>query len=209
MKLYDFTAAPSPRRVRMALAEKGLNVATVQVDLRTGEQMGEAFRKINPQAMVPVLELDDGERLTEALAIVVYLDETNPEPPLFGTTPLERARTFQWNSRVEFELLIPVADALRNAHPAFAGRALPGPADYGQIPELAERGRERAARFLDILETRLAESRFIGGDRFGFADITAVVALDMADRADLGPKDGHASVRAWRDRMRSRKSFSA
>jgi glutathione S-transferase len=209
VKLYDFEAAPSPRRVRMVLAEKGLAVERIQVDLRKGEQLGEAFRRINPQATVPVLELDDGQRLTEGLAIAVYLDETHPEPPLFGTTPLERARTFEWTARLEHEFLLPVADVVRNGHPAFLGRALPGPFGHDQIPELAERGCIRAARFLDVLEQRLAESPFVGGARFGFADITAVVGLDLADRVELGPKPAQSHLRAWRDQMKARPSFAA
>lgn len=209
MKLYDHEGAPSPRRVRMVLAEKGIAVERIQVDLSAGEQFGEAFRRINPRAVVPVLELDDGQRLTEGLAIAVYLDEVHPEPPLFGTSPLERARTFEWNARLEHDFLLPIADVIRNGHPAFLGRALPGPFAHDQIPELAERGCVRAARFLDVLETRLAESPFVGGERFGFADITAVVGLDMADRADLGPKAAHAHLRAWRDQMKTRSSFHA
>jgi glutathione S-transferase len=159
--------------------------------------------------MVPVLELDDGQRLTEGLAIAVYLDETWPQPPLFGTTPLERARTFEWNARVEHDLWFPVADVLRNAHPAFIGRALPGPFGHDQIPELAERGAARAMGFLEALEARLAESRFVSGERFGFADITAVVGVDWAERVDLGPTPAHRRVQVWRDQMKARPSYSA
>jgi glutathione S-transferase len=207
VKLYDSKGAPSPRRVRMVLAEKGIALEQIQVDLRTGEQHGEAFRRINPQAMVPVLELDDGQRLTEGLAIAVYLDETHPEPPLFGTTPLERARTFEWNARLEHDFWAPVADVLRNSHPAFLGRALPGPFGHTQIPELAERGAVRAMGCLDTLEARLTESPFVSGERFGFADVTAVVCLDWAGRLDLRPKAAHRRLQAWREQMRARPSF--
>ena len=209
MKLYDFKGAPSPRRVRMVLVEKGITVDRIQVDLRKGEQLGEAFLRINPEATAPVLELDDGQRLTEGLAIAVYLDETHPQPPLFGTAPLERARTFEWNARLEHDFLRPVADVLRNRHPASIGRALPGPFGHDQIPELAERGGARAARFLEVLEARLEESPFVSGERFGFADITAVVGLDMADHVDLGPTPAHPRLRAWRDQMKARPSFHA
>lgn len=209
MKLYDNEGAPSPRRVRLVLAEKGIPVERIPVDLRAGEQLGEAFRRINPRAVVPVLELDDGQRLTEGLAIAVYLDEIHPEPPMFGTAPIERARTFEWNARLEHDFLLPVADVIRNGHPAFLGRALPGPFAHDQIPELAERGGVRAARFLDVLEARLAESPFVGGERFGFADITAVVGLDMADRVDLGPTPAHHHLRAWREQMKARPSYNA
>jgi glutathione S-transferase len=209
MKLYDFDDAPSPRRVRMVLTEKSITVERIQVDLRKGEQFGEAFRRINPQATVPVLELDDGRRLTEGLAIAVYLDETHPEPPLFGTAPLERARTLEWNARLEHDLLLPVSDVIRNGHPAFLGRALPGPFGHDQIPELAQRGSARAACFLDVLEARLEESPFVSGARFGFADITAVVGLDLAERVGLGPKPAHRRLQAWRDQMKARPSYRA
>jgi glutathione S-transferase len=194
LRLYDRDGAPGLRRVRMVLAEKGVTVERIPVD---------------PQAGAPVLELADGRRLTEALAIAVYLDETHPEPPLFGTVPFERAQTFEWTARLEHDVLAPVADVLRNDHPAFLGHALPGALGHDQIPELAERGRARAAWFLDVLEARLAESPFVGGLRFGFADITAVVGLDLADQAGLGPQPAHYSLRAWRDQMRARPSFHA
>ena len=194
MKLYDRDGAPGPRRVRMVLAEKGVTVERIPVD---------------PQGAAPALELDDGRRLTEGLAIAVYLDETYPQPPLFGTDPFERAQTFDWNARLEHDVLSPVADVVRNDHPAFLGHALPGPLGHDQIPELAERGRARALWFLDVLEVRLAESPFVSGERFGFADITATAGLDLADQVGLGPQPAHRHLRAWRDQMRLRPSFHA
>lgn len=193
----------------MAFAEKGLKPELVQVDLRAGEQLKPEFLKLNPQATVPVLLLDDGQAITENLAIAAYLEAVYPQPPLLGTTPLEKARVLQWNTRLEFELLLPIADALRNAHPNFAGRAVTGAADCAQIPALAERGRARAAQFWPVLDARLAEQPFVSGERFGLADITAVVAMDFAKVVRLVPDPGYAHIARWYAAMRGRPSYTA
>src|SRR5512142_2365027 len=164
MKLYSFPIAPSARRARMFLAEKGLAAEIVDVDLRSGRHLEPGYLAINPQGMVPVLELDDGTRITENIAIAVYLEEIKPTPALFGSNPLERARVFQWNARVEFEGLLPLADRIRNTHPAFKDKALPGPVAYEQIPQLADRGDARVKRFLGILSERLQGREFIASD---------------------------------------------
>ncbi|MBL6752311.1 MAG: glutathione S-transferase [Nevskia sp.] len=209
MKLYDYTMAPSPRRARMFLAEKGLEPEIVQVDLRASAQLKPEFLAINPQATVPVLVLDDGQAITENLAIAAYLEAAYPEPPLLGTTPLEKARVLQWNSRAEFEGLLAVAEVLRNGHPAFAKRAITGTDDYEQIPQLAERGRARVGRFWGVLEQRLAQSPFVSGERFGMADITAVVAVDFAKVVRLAPPESCTSIRRWHEAMRARPSYGA
>jgi glutathione S-transferase len=130
MKFYDCAIAPSPRRVRIFLAEKGITVPTIQVDLRKGEQFGEAFRAVNPDCTVPVLELDDGTRIFDSLAICVYLEQARPEPPLMGTSAIERATVAEWQRRAERDGFLAVAEAFRNSTPAFKTRALPGPDDY-------------------------------------------------------------------------------
>jgi glutathione S-transferase len=209
MKLYDYTPAPSPRRARMFLAEKGVKVEIVQVDLATAEQLKPEFLALNPQATVPLLVLDDGQTITENLGIAAYLEAAYPQPPLLGTTPLEKARVLQWNSRAETELLLAVAEALRNGHPNFANRAIAGSSTYEQIPALAERGRARVGKFWDVLEARLQESPFVSGEHFGMADITAIVALDFAKVVRLAPPEGHAAIAAWREKMRSRPSYKA
>src|SRR6478609_8992285 len=178
--LYDCATAPSPRRARILLAEKGIPYETVHVDLRSGEQFGEAFRGINPQCTVPALRTDEGALLTDNAAIAAYLEALRPEPPLLGVTPLEKAEVASWNWRAEFEGLLAVAEALRNGSPAMANRALPGPRDYPQIPELAQRGVARVQDFFATLEARLQGRDFLATDRFSVADITAVVAVDFA-----------------------------
>lgn len=137
--LYDFALAPSPRRARIVLAEKNIPHETVQVNLRSGEHMGEAFRAINPRCTVPALRLDSGELLTDNAGIAAWAEASFPEPPLMGRTPLEKAEIASWQSRIELEGLYAIAEALRNANPAMVDRALPGPINYPQIPALAER----------------------------------------------------------------------
>ena len=178
--LYDCSTAPSPRRTRILLAEKGVTHETVQVDLRQGEQFGDAFRAINPQCTVPALRTDDGVVLTDNAAITAWLEAAFPEAPLLGVTPLERAEIASWNWRIEFEGLMAIAEGLRNSAPAMANRALPGPVDYPQIPELAQRGRARVQHFIDRLDRHLEGREFVAAGRFSIADITAVVAVDFA-----------------------------
>ena len=204
--LYDCATAPSPRRARILLAEKGIAHATVEVDLRNGEQLGEAFRQVNPQCTVPVLQTDDGLRLTDNAAIAAYLEARYPEPPLLGSTPAEKAEIASWNWRVEFEGLIAIAEAMRNSTPAMANRALPGPVDYPQIPELAQRGLTRLQRFFDTLDARLAEHEYIAADRFSIADITAVVAVDFARVVKVRLGEAHPHLQRWRLAMAQRPS---
>ena len=206
--LYDCATAPSPRRARILLAEKGVAHETVQVDLRAGEQLGEAYRKINPQCTVPALRTDEGLLLTDNAAIAAWLEARFPEPPLFGATPAEKAEVASWHWRVEFEGLLSIAEAMRNSAPAMANRALPGPDDYAQIPALAERGLARVRRFLVTLDDRLAEREFVGGARFSIADITAVVAVDFARVVRIKPGDEHPHVLRWRAAMAARPAMS-
>ncbi len=137
MKFYDCATAPSPRRVRIFLAEKGITVPVVQVNLREGEHLLPAFRNINPEATVPALELDDGTVINDAIAICAYFEALQPEPPLIGRTPEERAVTIAWNRRIERDGFYAVMEAFRNSTPGLKGRAIPGPDDYAQIPALA------------------------------------------------------------------------
>ena len=158
--LYDCSTAPSPRRARILLCEKGVLHQTVEVDLRNGEQLSEAYRTVNPQCTVPALRTDHGLLLTDNAAITAYLEARFPEPPLLGSTAQEKAAIASWNWRVEFEGLMAIAEALRNSAPAMANRALPGPVDYPQIPELAQRGLARVRQFLVTLNEQLVPQDF-------------------------------------------------
>lgn len=199
--LYDCATAPSPRRARILLAEKGLAHETVQIDLRSGEQLGEAYRRINPQCTVPALRTEEGLLLTDNAAIAAYLEARHPEPALLGRSPAEKAEVASWQWRVEFEGLVAVAEALRNGSPALANRALPGPVDYAQIPALAQRGLQRVQQFFATLEERLAQSEYVGGAAFSIADITAVVAVDFARAVKQKPGEAHPRLLRWRAAM--------
>ncbi len=206
--LYDCATAPSPRRARILLAEKGIAHETVHVDLRSGEQMGEAYRRINPQCTVPALRTEEGVVLADNAAIAAYVEALRPEPPLLGRTPLDKAEVASWNWRVEFEGLLAIAEALRNGSPAMADRALPGPRNYAQIPQLAQRGVQRVQDFFATLEERLAGRDFIATDRFSVADITAVVAVDFARVVKIKPGEQHPHLQRWRAAMAQRPSMS-
>ena len=206
--LYDCATAPSPRRARILLAEKGVVHQTVEVDLRNGEQLGDAYRKVNPQCTVPALRTDEGLLLTDNAAITAYLEARFPQPPLLGGTPEEKSEIASWNWRMEFEGLLAIAEALRNSAPAMANRALPGPVDYPQIPELAQRGLARVQQFFVTLNERLAGRDFIATDRFSVADITALVAVDFARVVKVKPAEQHPQLQRWRAAMVQRPSMS-
>ena len=206
--LYDYPRAPSPRRARILLAEKGIAHETVDVDMMKAEQMGEAFRAINPGCTIPALALGDGTVLTDNAAITAWAEATCPEPPLLGTTPLEKAEIASWNAKIEMEGFMAIAEALRNSSPAMKDRALPGPHDFAQIPELAERGLTRLKLFLDKFDARMAGREFVAGDHFSLADITAVVAIDFARAVRVTPREDHANLLAWRARMAQRPSMA-
>lgn len=204
MQLYDCKTAPSPRRVRFFLAEKGLDIPAVEVDLASAEQLGEAFLAINSDATVPVLELDDGSYLTESNAICMYLEEIEPAPALIGTTPAERANTMQWNQKIEINFFWGLAERLRNASPGFKDRALPGRFDYPQIPALAERGFQRAGDYLGVLNERLGEVPYLAGENFTIADITLKVGLDFSQWIKLPVPKSLTHLHDWNKRVQAR-----
>ncbi len=206
--LYDFQRAPSPRRARIVLAEKGIAHQTVQVDLATQEQLGEAYRAINPACTVPALVLDGGEVLTDNAGIAAWAEAHQPEPPLLGRTALEKAEVASWNSRIEGECFMAIAEVLRNTSKGMVGRALPGPNDYAQIPELAERGRARLLHFLDRFEEHMTGREWVATGSFTLADITAGVALDFAAWVKVDANAGRPAITAWRARLAGRESFS-
>jgi glutathione S-transferase len=206
--LYDCTTAPSPRRARLLLAEKAVAHQTVQVDLRNGEQFSPAYRALNPQCTVPALRLPDGQVLTDNAAIAAWAEAVYPHPALMGTTALERAAIASWQWKAEFDGLFAVAEALRNGSPAMVNRALPGPVDYPQIPELARRGVERISQFLLTLDAQLSSHEFVAGASFSVADITASVAVDFARVVKVKPDERHPHVLRWRAQLAQRPSFA-
>lgn len=206
--LYDCATAPSPRRARILLAEKGLAHETVQVDLRTGEQLSEAFRALNPLCTVPVLQTNEGVVLTDNAAIAAYIEAQYPQRRMLGVSAAEKVEIASWNWRMEFEGLMAVAEAFRNGNPAMANRALPGPQDFPQIPALAERGVLRTQQFFEMLNAHLADRDFIATDRFSIADITAVVAVDFARVIKVRVTEAHPHLMRWRAAMAERPSMS-
>ncbi|MEN9587522.1 MAG: hypothetical protein RIT15_1097 [Pseudomonadota bacterium] len=208
MIFYDCLTAPSPRRARILLAEKGVTFETVQIDLRTGEQMSEAYRAINPQCTVPALRTNEDAVLTDNAAIAAYLEATYPSPPLLGCTALDKAEIASMNWRMEFEGLLAIAEAMRNSAPAMANRALPGPVDYAQIPELATRGLQRVQHFMNMLDAHLAGREFIAANQLSIADITAVVAVDFARVIRIKPSEQHVNLLRWRAALALRPAFA-
>jgi glutathione S-transferase len=209
MKFYDCATAPSPRRVRIFLAEKGISVPTVQVDLRNGEQFSPAFRGINPDATVPVLELDNGTRIADAIGICVYFEVMYPQPPLMGESAEEKAVITERQRFAERNGFYAVMEAFRNSTPGLKGRALPGPDDYEQIPALAERGRARVTRFFNEMDAELAQHPFVAGPRYSIADITALVTVDFARWAKLAIPDECSHLRRWHAEVSARPSAKA
>ena len=179
MKLYDAGRAPNPRRVRVFLAEKGVTVPVVSIDLARLEHKAPAYVAVNPLQRTPALELDDGTVISELIAICRYFEELHAEPPLFGTGALERARVEMWQRRLEFGLLGTVAAVFRHLHPAMAEMEVPQVAAWG------ETNKPRVIEFLRFLDGELAGRRFIAGDRFSVADITGLVGLDFMKPAKL------------------------
>jgi len=209
MKLYDFVLAPNPRRVRLFMAEKGLEIPSVQINLRQGEQFEAQFKQDNPGMIVPALLLDDGTLLTETMAICRYLDALQPTPALFGSTPKEQALVEMWSRRAELEGLAGAAEALRNAAPRFVNRAIPGPRDYAQIPALVERGKARVQAFFDDLESGLSGQTWLAGEHFSVADITAFVVVEFAVNIEEQPAARHVHIARWRAAVAARPSAAA
>jgi len=209
MKFYDCKPAPSPRRVRVFMAEKGIEIPTVQIDLRNGEHLTPDFRMINPHCTVPVLALDDGTRLVSTAAIWRYLEETHPEPPLMGTTAKEKALIADTQWRIESEGFAAAAEALRNSTPGMKDRAVTGPVNIAQIPELAERGKKRTQMFLELLDFMVGPKPFLCGERYSVADIDAMIAVDFAKWVKLELPQHAKNARRWYESVAARPSAKA
>ncbi len=209
LTLYDFAAAPSPRRARIFLAEKGIEVETVQVDLRSGEHLSADYQAINPTCTVPALKTEDGTVISENLGIAAFAEAHKPDPTLLGATPVEKGLVASWNARIEGEGLMAVAETLRNSADRMAGRALTGPHSYEQIPALSERGRKRLEHFFDMLNARLEGRDFIAIDSYSLADITALVTVDFAKWVKAEPRPEHTAIARWHGAVSARPSAQA
>lgn len=198
MKIFQTRQAPNPRRVRIFLAEKGVEVAYEELDLMKGELKTPEFTKINTFQRVPVLMLDDGTAIAETMAICRYFEATNPEPALFGKGATSIAKIEMWNRRVELNLLFPVAQAFRHLHPAMAQLEVP------QIAAWGEANKPKALETLSILDEELARSRYIAGNAYSVADITALVAIDFFKPARIQRPDNLKNLARWYDEVSTR-----
>lgn len=202
MKVYDSKSAPNPRRVRIFVAEKGIDVPFEEVDIVNAVNRGEDFRKKNPMGTVPVLELDDGTCISESAAICRYFEEMHPEPPLLGVDGKDRAVVAMWDRRMEFEILLPIADAFRQQHAFFKDR-------IEQCPEYAEVAKRRALQNLVWLDEVLAERKFIAGDRFTSADITALCGIDFGKVSKITIPPDQKNLVRWHEEVSARPSARA
>lgn len=203
MKIIETRMAPNPRRVRIFLAEKGIEVPFEQVDLMKGDLKTDAFTKLNKLQRVPVLVLDDGTSICESIAICRYFEELQPNPPMFGTGPLGRAQVEMWQRRMELGLLNSVASAFRHLHPAMATLEVPQVAAWG------EANKPRALEMLQLLDGQLGTSRYVAGDAYSVADITAMVAIDFMKPARLARPEGLANLERWYGEVSGRPSAKA
>ena len=203
MKLLDGGKAPNPRRVRIFLAEKGLEVPMEPVDMGALGHKDEAVSKHNRLQRLPVLVLDDGTALTESVAICRYFEELHPDPPLMGVDALDRARVEMWQRRMELNLLLLVANTFRHAHPAMATWEVP------QIKEFSEANRPKAQESLRWLNEELADRPFIAGERYTIADITAMIAIDFMKPARIDMPDGLDNLERWYASVKARPSANA
>jgi glutathione S-transferase len=209
LKLYQSPSSPNSRRVRIFLAEKGLPVPLMTVDLSKGEQHSESYRAINPRRVVPTLVLEDGTAIGEVPAIMRYLDEAYPERPLLGTTPKDKGLIAMWERRAELEGFAAVMEGVRNKVAGLKGRAIAGPHDYGQIPDLVERSVRRVKNFFADLNERLGQVGFVAGEHYSAADITALVTVDFAKALELTVPAELTALNRWYEAVSSRSSSAA
>jgi glutathione S-transferase len=202
MKLHDSAMAPNPRRVRIFLAEKGVEVENVQVDIGKAENRQPPFLAKNPMGGVPVLELDDGRCIAESVAICRYFEETHPKPPLMGTDATDRALVEMWNRRMEHEVALNCMQAFRQTHDFFKGR-------IPQVPEYGAVCKEAALKRLAWLDGELAEREFIAGDRYTIADITALVGIDFGRVSKISIDPAQKNLQRWHEAVSSRPSAKA
>jgi glutathione S-transferase len=202
MKVYDSKAAPNPRRVRIFVAEKGIDVPFEELDIGNAVNRQEDFRKKNSLGTVPVLELDDGTCISESAAICRYFEEMHPEPPLMGVDGKDRAVVAMWDRRMELELLLPIANSFRMQHAFFKGR-------IEQCPEYAEVSKRQAIKNMAWLDAALADRKFIAGDRYSVADITALCGVDFGKVSKITIQPDQKNLARWYEEVSARPSAKA
>ena len=211
MKLYDCAMAPNPRRLRIFMAEKGIELPKVEINILEGENTQAGFLAVNPRGLLPTLQLEDGTCFDEVMAICRYLEALYPWQPLLGRTPREQGLIESLQRKAEFDGMIAGSEVFRNQHPAFLSRSIPG--GGGQtipaIPALIERGTQTIERFYAWLESVLQRAPFLAGDRLSMADITAFCAIDFHGWVKLGIPSGNKATADWYARLNARPSAQA
>ena len=203
MKLYDGGRAPNPRRTRIFLAEKNIQLPMEQVDLGAMQHRSPAYAAVNPLMRVPALVLDDGMVITESIAICRYFEALQPDPPLFGRGALQIAQIEMWNRRLELHFFFPVSHVFRNSHPAMKEMEVP------QVPAWAEANKPRVMDFLALLDRELGARCYIAGEHYSVADITGMIAVDFMKPAKLAMPDGLNNLKRWHEGVSSRPSAKA
>lgn len=202
MKIYETHTAPNPRRVRMFLAEKGIEMEYVEVDLAAGENLTPAMRAKNPTTKIPFLEFDDGICIGETIAICRYFEELHPENPLMGRTPLEKAQVEMWQRRVEFHFMLPIGMCFQHTSGYFKDRMIP-------VVEWGKVSGDNAQAYFDELNKHLEVSTYLVGDYFSIADIVLLCAIDFARVVKIRPSDEHTHLLRWYKKVSARPSYTA
>ena len=202
MKIYDTKTAPTPRRVRIFLAEKNIPMEYVQVDLQKGENLSKEMRTKNPVGKIPILELDDGTCISESDAICQYFEALQPEPYLFGETPLQKAQIAMWSRQVEFYLFMQIGMCFQHTTGYFKDRMNP-------IKEYGVEAGINASKFLNVLNRQLEKNQFVAGDAFSIADITTMCSIDFGRVVDVRMKEEHTALQEWYKRVSGRPSAKA
>jgi glutathione S-transferase len=203
VELYDQPRAPNPRRVNIFLAEKGIDVPTRELNIQAKEHLTDEIEALNPVQTLPILVLDDGTAISESIAICRYFEELHPEPPLMGTTPLEKATIEMWQRRMELNLINPIAAVFRHSHPAMAELEVP------QVKEWSEANRPRVLKGLEILDAQLGKNQYVAGDRYTIADITALVGVDFTKMGRIEVPENLTNLARWRAEVSARPSAKA
>ncbi|MFT5395389.1 MAG: glutathione S-transferase [Gammaproteobacteria bacterium] len=211
MKLYDCQVAPNPRRARMFLAEKGIELEKIEIDILGGENLQDGFLAVNPRGLLPVLELDDGTRIDEAMAICRYFEELQPEPALLGRDLREKAIVTMRQRKMEFDGMVSASEVFRNQHEQFSKRSIPGGGkdDIPAIPALIDRGTQTLDRFFWWLEKYLEEGPYLAGEQFTMVDITAICAIGFAEWSDIHIPDKNIRTKKWYEEVSARPSAEA
>ena len=203
MKIIETRRAPNPKRVRVFLAEKGIEMEYQEISLMDLEHKKESFIKYNPRRRVPVLVLDDGTVICETVAICRYFEEIQPEPVLMGSGAVGKAQVDMWQRWVELDLFWPISQAFRHTNERMAVLESP------QFPEWGKANRRRVTEFLGFLDGSLADKPFVAGEQYSIADITGLIAVEFLGAASMERPPELENLARWYEDVSSRLSAQA